>query len=270
MERATLAFCHRFRNDMSKSGQKKYSRKEDDALLQQLYIAAPCDVPWDSMTGDERKRFCGQCKLNVYNVEKLAPSEVVSLIQENKGKVCMQLYRRQDGTILTENCPVGLRKLRDKARRLTKVAATVFTWLALTNGADAQSEKRMEDFYTRGRVEVMGPVEPACSSKPGPKTAAKTSSSKPAHIKKVFKSNFVPEEPSWIPKHPYFPLWVELCQWLAPILASIATIGGLVTLNIMKRARPTTIGLLLLTIWLFAGVLMGYLWSPALKVIPFR
>jgi hypothetical protein len=246
-------------------------KKEDYSIIQSIKIAEPCNVDWNSMTGDERKRFCGQCKLNVYNVEKLAQSDVVSLIQENEGNVCMQLYRRQDGTILTENCPVGLRKLRDKARKLIKTAAAVFTWLALTNGADAQNEKGMDHFYTRGRVKVAGQVKPLCSSKSNSHPDVLVNSSKPAHItQKVFTSNFVPEEPSWIPKRPYFPLWVELCQWLTPILASIATIGGLVTLNLMKRARPTTIGLLLLTIWLFAGVMMGYLWSPALKVIPFQ
>jgi len=165
-------------------------RKSDAELINKIKIATPCTADWDSMTGDERKRFCGQCKLNVYNVEKLAPAEVISLIQENEGKVCMQLYRRQDGTVLTENCPVGLRKLRDKARRLIKAAATVFTWLALTNGADAQSEKRMEHFYTRGRVEVTGTVKPVCSSKPGSQTVAKTNSSKPAHIKKSVQIEF--------------------------------------------------------------------------------
>lgn len=31
----------------------------DTKLLSHVRIAAPCHVDWDSMTGHERKRFCG-------------------------------------------------------------------------------------------------------------------------------------------------------------------------------------------------------------------
>ena len=38
-----------------------------------LRIATPCTASWDAMSvdvksGDARKRFCGQCRLNVYDV----------------------------------------------------------------------------------------------------------------------------------------------------------------------------------------------------------
>lgn len=242
---------------------------EIKSIVQSIKIAAPCNVDWDSMTGDERKRLCGQCKLHVYNIEKLTSAEVVSLIQENEGKVCMQIYRRKDGTILTENCPAGLRKLRDKAKRLMKSAVVFLTWLGLTASANAQNEP----FYTRGEPIIeKGRASTADAAKPASKTTRTGAPSNPTVScgKKVFRSNFVPEEQSYVSKKLYFPLWVELCQWLTPILATISTIVVLVTLNMTKRARPTTIGLILLGIWLSVGLLMGYLWSPALKVMPFH
>ena len=33
--------------------------------LDNIRIASPCSANWDEMFGDERKRFCGDCKLNV-------------------------------------------------------------------------------------------------------------------------------------------------------------------------------------------------------------
>src|SRR5579862_5731482 len=35
-------------------------------LLERVSVAAPCPADWESMTGDERSRFCGQCQKHVY------------------------------------------------------------------------------------------------------------------------------------------------------------------------------------------------------------
>ena len=34
--------------------------------LELIQIATPCTADWESMVGDERTRYCGDCKLNVY------------------------------------------------------------------------------------------------------------------------------------------------------------------------------------------------------------
>lgn len=36
--------------------------------LDNIHIASPCSADWSEMYGDNRKRFCGDCKLNVYNL----------------------------------------------------------------------------------------------------------------------------------------------------------------------------------------------------------
>lgn len=104
---------------------------KDQELLNRVHIAAPCNVDWNSMTGDERIRFCGQCKLNVYNISAMRTEEAASFIRENENRrVCLQVYRRYDGTIITDNCPVGLKKLRDVGRALLLVAVIIIDWLA--------------------------------------------------------------------------------------------------------------------------------------------
>ncbi len=112
--------------------------RNDDALVQKLYIAAPCDVPWDGMEGDNRTRFCGQCKLNVYNVAEMSTKEAAAMIRGNEGRLCLRLYRRKDGTIITDNCPVGLRKIRDRIKRCAVAVLMALVWVGLLSSAHAQ------------------------------------------------------------------------------------------------------------------------------------
>ena len=74
------------------------------------------------MEGDERVRHCAECSLNVYNFAEMTREEVSALIERREGRVCARLYRRADGTVLTRDCPTGLRALR---RRASRAAAAV-------------------------------------------------------------------------------------------------------------------------------------------------
>jgi len=94
--------------------------------LDHVRIAAPCKADWDKMFGDERVRFCGQCSLNVYNLSEMTKSDAELLVARTEGRLCVRFYRRTDGSILTRNCPEGLRALK---RRLSRVASAVGTAL---------------------------------------------------------------------------------------------------------------------------------------------
>jgi len=108
-------------------------------LLKNLRVASPCHIGWERMSGDERVRFCDSCKLNVYNFSEMTPGEIESLLVKTEGRICGRMYRRTDGTILTRDCPVGLRALR---RRLSRSAgALVATVLSFCSVAFPQSSK---------------------------------------------------------------------------------------------------------------------------------
>lgn len=87
--------------------------------LDHVTVAAPCNVGWDNMVGNEKVRFCGQCNLNVYNLSGMTRPDAEHLIAQMEGRLCIRYYRRADGTILTKNCPVGLRALK---RQLSRIA----------------------------------------------------------------------------------------------------------------------------------------------------
>src|SRR5262245_8014341 len=105
--------------------------------LGSLRVASPCHLSWEEMTGGHRVRFCGSCQLNVYNFSAMTADEVRALIAKSEGRICGRLYRRTDGTILTRDCPVGLRAVRRRVRRM--VGAVFATLVSLGSIALGQS-----------------------------------------------------------------------------------------------------------------------------------
>jgi hypothetical protein len=89
-----------------------------------LRIASPCFAKWDEMQGDDRSRYCSHCNLTVYNFSAMTSAEVEELISAKAGRICARLYRRSDGTILTQDCPVGFRA---KVRRVSRVAGAALS-----------------------------------------------------------------------------------------------------------------------------------------------
>ncbi|MEO6595331.1 MAG: hypothetical protein ABIP94_11310, partial [Planctomycetota bacterium] len=80
-------------------------------LLDGISIASPCSADWNQMQGDERRRFCASCKLHVHNLSGMTVDAATALLQQaGGGRVCVRFFRRADGTVLTRDCPVGLRQ----------------------------------------------------------------------------------------------------------------------------------------------------------------
>lgn len=97
--------------------------KRYDNPLDNLKIASPCSQDWDAMAGDSRKRFCGECKLNVYNLSDMTRYDAENLLRLSEGRLCVRYFQRPDGTVLTQDCPVGWARVR---RRLSTAAAAAF------------------------------------------------------------------------------------------------------------------------------------------------
>jgi hypothetical protein len=93
--------------------------------LDLVEIPIPCEVPWDSMPGDEQVRHCGQCKQNVYNVASLTRAEATRLLQ---GRACLRIYRRPDNTVITSDCRERLRAARKRGLLVFAGVALVVLW----------------------------------------------------------------------------------------------------------------------------------------------
>jgi len=101
------------------------SMKRERSPLDRVEVAAPCSASWEEMAGDERVRFCDHCALNVYNLSAMSRNDAEELVRAHEGRLCIRYYKRQDGTLLTDNCPVGLRRARARLKILAGAAAAV-------------------------------------------------------------------------------------------------------------------------------------------------
>lgn len=114
-------------------------RKKETPALKNVRVAAPCHVGFENMNGDDRIRYCQLCKMNVYNIGGMSTQEATELIQTNEGRLCIRLYRRKDGTVITDNCPVGLRRIRDRLATIT-LLAVLFSTLGWLSGEQAHAQ----------------------------------------------------------------------------------------------------------------------------------
>lgn len=137
--------------------------------LDHVQVAAPCRADWNQMIGSEQVRFCGQCSLNVFNLSGMSRFEAEALIARTEGRLCVRFYRRFDGSIIIQDCPVGLRGIQRRVSYLTKaILAAGFTFLASIG-----IESLITDFPSVGGQHVMGqlamPVSVVISPPPEPR-----------------------------------------------------------------------------------------------------
>jgi len=92
------------------------SRKE---LIQQLHIASPCSVEWDSMIGNDRVRFCEHCRLSVHHVDSLNSKQLRRLIARSHGRLCVNYTRPNVANTLPILHKIG--------RRTSALAAGAFS-----------------------------------------------------------------------------------------------------------------------------------------------
>ena len=90
------------------------ARRAAPIRLDELRVAAPCKVPWDSMKGDDRARDCAKCEKTVYNISSMTRAEAEDFLAARGAATCVRFFRRADGTILTADCPVGVKRRRRK------------------------------------------------------------------------------------------------------------------------------------------------------------
>ena len=98
------------------------------STLDDVRIASPCKADWSAMKGNDRVRFCAQCKLNVYDLSGMDRAEAEQLVRGAEGRLCVRFWRRADGTMITRDCPTGLNA---RQRRLAWVMLAVLALLSM-------------------------------------------------------------------------------------------------------------------------------------------
>ena len=103
------------------------------AALDHIAVAAPCPVSWDAMDGNEQVRFCERCQQNVYNLSEMTAAQAAGVVEASQDRLCIQLFRRRDGTLVTADSPAGWRwNLFKRLRRRMAWAASLFAVVFLS------------------------------------------------------------------------------------------------------------------------------------------
>lgn len=154
-------------------------------VLDSISIATPCHADWDGMTPVDpsaRVRHCAGCDKNVYNLSEMTRADAEALLRAHEGRLCARLYRRDDGSVITADCPVGLAAIRRRVvTGFTRAVAAVIAVAAMIGWArrdawlDPVGATRPFDALTRAlgrtppqRAPTMGLVCAPPPPAPGP------------------------------------------------------------------------------------------------------
>lgn len=89
--------------------------------VSQLRIVSPCSVPWDSMVGNDRVRFCEHCQLSVHNIDFASRKQIRRLIARSGARICVSYRQPQIAT------PPVAPVLYKIGRRTSVIAASAFS-----------------------------------------------------------------------------------------------------------------------------------------------
>jgi hypothetical protein len=119
--------------------------------LDDVRVAAACNVSWDAMVGDDRVRHCNQCGKNVYQLSAMTRAEAEALVQDRMDDMpCVRFYRRADGTMLTQDCPVGVGRRR--RRRLVIAGVVTAAAVLVVNEIGNSSNCSLASDPLRGEI----------------------------------------------------------------------------------------------------------------------
>jgi hypothetical protein len=75
-------------------------------------IEKPCPMKWESMIGNEKRRYCERCQLHVHNLSAMTISERTEVLAPSSEHKCISYLTRADA-----NAPQG--KVRLKLQSLS-------------------------------------------------------------------------------------------------------------------------------------------------------
>ncbi len=110
-------------------------------MLDDVRIASPCSANWSEMQGDAKVRYCGKCEKNVYDLSAMTREEAETTLLAREGELCVRFYRRTDGTLLTQDCPVGVRRKRMRLAAVLAVASGLTTAAAAFFGLVVEEDE---------------------------------------------------------------------------------------------------------------------------------
>ncbi|MCB9679728.1 MAG: hypothetical protein H6737_31770 [Alphaproteobacteria bacterium] len=121
-------------------------------LASQLPIEEPCSADWGAMSGDERRRFCGQCSKHVHHLSAMTEREAEKVLED--AEVCVRYEVDRDARIV-------FRPSRRARARAFVAAAVLASTPAFASGQAAEEPGILARLYDWLVGDVAEDVEPA-------------------------------------------------------------------------------------------------------------
>jgi hypothetical protein len=167
-------------------------------MLAQAKVASPCSASWENMSGNDQVRFCGSCQKNVYDLSSMTSVEAEALLREKEGDLCARFYRRADGTIMTSDCSVGVRK-----KRVQRVAAAALFFggaAAAFSAWDKSHPAGTEAPMAMGMMTLELPPDPKAPHVDQPTTKPPTTNDRPQNTDQMHVMGVLRRAPVAPPK----------------------------------------------------------------------
>jgi hypothetical protein len=100
-------------------------------------------------------RHCQDCNLRVYNLSALKRHDAERLLLASEGRLCIRLYRRSDGTVLTQDCTFFRRVGDTSAAGVRRVAWLATCGLAALMGSAVWAGSLIRDPETAPRTNIV-------------------------------------------------------------------------------------------------------------------
>lgn len=139
-------------------------------ILERVRIASPCGADWEKMTGDDRVRFCGECKKHVYNITNMSRREAEALLTEN-ASACVRFFQRADGTIMTQDCAVGVKKKQRRKVALAVLGGTAMWGAGVAAAASSVAGAVQRELDERAQAQALQAEEQTLPVLRGPTVA---------------------------------------------------------------------------------------------------
>ena len=76
------------------------------------------------MVGNERVRYCPECKLDVYNFSSMTDEDVRQIVSGSKQRLCARVRQSPDGTVMPWNSSVRFSIVMRRISRVSRIALT--------------------------------------------------------------------------------------------------------------------------------------------------
>ena len=129
-----------------------------------IEVASPCTVDWETMTGGARSRFCAHCERYVHDLSAMGSEEVIDLVCDSAGRLCVRFERTADGTVKTLDYAPPRRGWRNRYRWLV-----VGLLAAMGAGGAREAWQRHQQAQTTRVLGMMVPMQvPTTTGSTGP------------------------------------------------------------------------------------------------------